>query len=168
MKLKIVEPGWEGFNGTLGVVQFADGVSVGDVSRVEVNIISGNIRVVDFEDDSSVGALELDADVQNKPCFSQNLQTLEEILAGAPAPVAAAPVAVVEKTEKQYTQAELEKIADKSGIAGLREIGDEFGVKGTSISGLIEAILGKQAPQEPNAAPLAEGQPDVVTSEQAK
>lgn len=45
---------------------------------------------------------------------------------------------------KIYTAKELEEIADKDGMAGLREIGDALEVKDTSIAGLMEKILAKQ------------------------
>lgn len=165
MKLKITEPGWEGFSGTLGVVAFEDGVSVSDVSHIEANIISGNIRVVNADCGSGVGALEANADMQNTACVSNTLQTMAEIQAGEK-PVAPQVKQVEDTPQAKYTKESLEVIADKSGIAGLREIGDSLGVKGTSISGLIESILSKSNPEV--TAPLAEGQPDVVTSEQAK
>jgi hypothetical protein len=40
-----------------------------------------------------------------------------------------------------YTQLELEALADKEGITGLREVAEAYGVKGTSIVGLISGIL---------------------------
>ncbi len=48
------------------------------------------------------------------------------------------------KAEPKYTQEALEKIADESGIAGLREIAAEFNVKGNSIATLIKAIMNAQ------------------------
>lgn len=166
MRLKITEQGWETFSGNLGVVVFEDGVSVGDVSHIEANIISGNIRVVELESGDNVGALELDSDMQNKRCESVTLKTMAEIFAEQVGEVQDKPVEV--ETVPHYTKDELEAIADKKGIAGLREIGDQVGVKGTSISGIIEAILLKVAGEVPNAAPLAAGQPNVETSEQAE
>jgi len=43
-----------------------------------------------------------------------------------------------------YTREQLEAIADKDGINGLRKIGDTVGVRGTSIRVLIESILQAQ------------------------
>ena len=44
----------------------------------------------------------------------------------------------------RYTKEALEKIADTSGIAGLREVADKFGVKGRGIVELITEILKAQ------------------------
>jgi hypothetical protein len=46
---------------------------------------------------------------------------------------------------KIYTQSELEEIADKRGIEGLRAIGTPLGVKSNSIAKLIEGIREAQA-----------------------
>lgn len=168
MKLKITEQGWEGFNGELGMVAFEDGVSIRDVTPIEANIISGAMRVVAVETGESVGALCLDADAMNRPAHTTSLKTLAEILAEREAGVKVLAQIMAPNESKTYTKEELEGVADKSGIAGLREIGDAMDVKSASISGLIDAILAKQTPTEPDAAMLAQGQPDVVTTEQAQ
>ncbi|EPE2648731.1 hypothetical protein KW516_19120 [Vibrio fluvialis] len=41
----------------------------------------------------------------------------------------------------EYTREQLEAIADKRGLKGLREIGDKLSIKGKSIPELIERIL---------------------------
>lgn len=168
MKLKITEPGWENFSGNLGVTMFDGGVSINEVPRVEINCISASIRVVELETGESVGALGLDADAQNKPCTSHNLKNMEEIFAEQAAGVAPAVVAAFVAGADSYTKEELEKVADKGGIAGLREIAEPLGLKGTSIGKLIELILAKQSGVEPNAAPLAEGQAEVAPVEQGE
>lgn len=171
MKIKIVESGWENFTGNLGITAFEGGVTVNDITSAEFYSISGNIRVVDAETGEAASGLDCDAQVQNMPFISTRLQTLEEILAEQAASGYVAPVVVAPQDQaiaQRFTLEELEALADKNGIAGLREIGDTIGVKGTSIAGLIESILAKQAPVEPAAAPLVDGQPDVVTTEQAQ
>ena len=45
------------------------------------------------------------------------------------------------KVTRFYTLEELEKIADNKGLKGLREVAKPLGIKGTSINGLIEAIM---------------------------
>ena len=43
-----------------------------------------------------------------------------------------------------YSRAELEEIADKQGLMGLRAIGNGIGAKGRSINELINSILKQQ------------------------
>jgi hypothetical protein len=45
---------------------------------------------------------------------------------------------------RRYTREELEEIADRDGIKGLREIGDKINVKGVAITTLITDILHRQ------------------------
>ena len=54
--------------------------------------------------------------------------------------VDAAPV-IADLMAPAYTEEQLAAIADKQGIAGLREIAEPLGVKGNSIAGLISSIL---------------------------
>ena len=54
------------------------------------------------------------------------------------------PVEKIEEKVVKYTREQLEQTADEQGITGLRRIADEFGLKGKSIPGLIEAILQKE------------------------
>lgn len=45
------------------------------------------------------------------------------------------------KTSLGYTRAELEALADEKGMAGLRELANTHGIKGTSIANLIDNLL---------------------------
>lgn len=47
----------------------------------------------------------------------------------------------------KWTRQELEAIADKEGIAGLREISERHGIKGRAIVELIDAILAANLPK---------------------
>ena len=170
MKIQLIDAGYHKFTGDFGGVQFVDGVSVDDVSQTQARFFAAVMGVRSVEDGSDPGSnaqfvasLELSA-------VTTNLPTLAELEANGidhgvdvQAPQVSAPPVPVGK----YTQEQLEEIADKGGMSKLREIGNQFGVKGTSIAKLIESILAKQTAPQPEAAPLAEGQPDVVTSEQA-
>ena len=48
-KLKIVEPGWAGFNGTFGNIEFLDGVSAYPVPWPEQQRLGGIIRMESAE-----------------------------------------------------------------------------------------------------------------------
>jgi hypothetical protein len=145
MKIKLIEQGYDKFSGHFGTVLFEDGVSVHDVSDQEIRLLAAIIQVRSVDDGSDPGAnaqfqssLKMEAQTVNLPTQAE----LDRI----------AQAAKPEETKKEapvvgYTREELEQIADKSGITGLREIGDKFDVKATSISKLIAAILDAQARQ---------------------
>lgn len=143
MKIKIVEPGYEGFTGMFGVVEFVDAVSVHDVSSAEINLLSSILRIVDAETDAETGKLAQEAFAMDKPAVVEYFPTLADLAAGVTHGQAKSEAPVVQA--KTYTQKELEVIADKKGIAGLREIADPMGLKGTSIGKLIQSILDHQS-----------------------
>lgn len=127
MKIKIVQPGWAGFTGQLGAFEFVDGISVDDISSVDAQRLAG---IVGIED----------ADSGANPSITQNMIEKNSKAAPIEAPVAA----VNETPTAEYTKESLEAIADASGIKGVREIADKFGIKGQSITELIEKILTAQ------------------------
>lgn len=166
MKIRLIEAGYENMTGMFGEIEFVDGMSVHDISPVQARFLSSIVRIENIDGtDPGENARFQSAFNMEAPSF--RLPTLAELEGeGQPAEVGQAqPEAQV---AAEYTQESLEAIADKGGIAGLREIADPLGVKGTSIAKLIEGILAAQAPAAPAAATLPEGQPNVVTTEQAE
>ena len=143
MKLKMVEPGYEGkFTGNFGFIEFVDGVSVEDVNEYDARNLACMIRFewLDTKQDPSMNALyQVSLDIA-APVEAPRI-TLADIEAVQPK--------VEESTEQAvgYTKEQLEAIADKSGIAGLRVIGDPIGAKATGVAKLIQAILQMQRNQ---------------------
>lgn len=143
MKIRIDEVGYENYTGQLGMVDFVDGVSVNEVSQSELNRMAVVIRVVNVESEEQVGSL-VDMQKNNDYTFP-----VEEVLVNIPEPeqAPADSQAPADDTAGKaiYSREQLEALADKEGIAGLREVAETFGVKGTSIVGLIQEILDAQA-----------------------
>lgn len=132
MKLKLVES-LVGYTGYMGSVEFVDGVSVRDVSMVESNIIAALTPVNWIKDGKDIGRAEM---------VSVAFDEAAPVIASAKSVPSAEPAPVV-KTLK-YDRAELEEIADRKGLSGLRAIGNEYGVKAKSIPALIDSILDAQ------------------------
>ena len=157
MKLKITQPGWEGYTGQLGMAFFKDGVSIADVPKLVARRLAGVVGCV-WEDGTnpSVTQDELTRDVPAP-------DVVTTIPAPAPEPAPAlmpveAPNATVETQPSEfiqpvdpsaltvptaaiYTKEELEAIADAEGIVGLRAIADPLDIKSNSISALITAMV---------------------------
>lgn len=146
MKIKLIEPGYENFNGNLGQIWFEGSVSVGHVSYAEANFLSTIMRIADAETGNEVGMLLDQIAELDRPATSVTYKTLADIQAEEAEGKGADSEVVADEFEHKYTVEELEAVADKSGIAGLREIADKFEVKGTSIAKLIEGIISAQSP----------------------
>lgn len=143
MKLRLTQPGFETYTGQMGVLFFEDGASTADAKPNDARRMAATM-LCEYEDGTSP------SDTQ---AILDNMDT--------PAPVFAVGdaehdrVANATETVRQmdadkpltsgYTQEQLGAIADKDGIGGLRKIAEPMGIKGNSITGLIDAILKSQA-----------------------
>lgn len=140
MKIKLIEQGYDSFNGYFGTVLFENGVSVSDVSDAEARFFA-SILQVRCMDDSDPGA---NSQYQNALLMEAKSVTMPTQAELDKLARDSQPQEVKEESVVGYTREQLEEIADKSGINGLREIGDMLNVKGTSIAKLINAILSAQ------------------------
>ena len=125
MRVKITQGGWAGFTGHLGAVLFENGVSVEDISKGDAAFLAGILQV------EELGTGKNPSDTQ---------RILDQYNNSVPA-ASVAVEGVQFVSEVVHTKESLEKIADASGIKGLREISDPLGIKGLSIAELIEKIL---------------------------
>lgn len=124
MKLKLKQAGYTEMNGYMGIVEFKDGLSVGDVHPRDARNIAISIQC-EWEDGSS-------------PNPAQNLLDSMNVRAGEESKVKkeSAPV-----EKPKFVREELEAIADKGGIKALRAVAEPYGVKGVSIVELIDDLL---------------------------
>lgn len=147
MKLRLTQAGFENYSGQMGVLWFENGLSTTDVKTIDAIRISAAIGA-EWEDGSAANVGDMYLNNMDVPAYvgmAEGAARDEAPQAEAPAQAAGAPSGVT------YTEEQLAQIADEKGIAGLREIGDPIGAKGTSIVGLIAEILKKQG-----TAPAAE------------
>lgn len=140
MKLRLTAPGFETYTGQMGVINFVDGLSTDDVLPIDAVRVAGIIGA-EWEDGAPANVSQIYLDNAHTPAPTDEEQRVV-VTPDAPrsndidaAKEIAAEVGVT------YTEEELAKIADARGIAGLREIADPLGLKGNSISGLMQAIL---------------------------
>lgn len=146
MRIKIVEPGWDGFSDFMGSVKFTHGVSDEDVPEHMVNNIAASIKVVEYRGETATGVEKLGGQlgfaaeaVRRKDDHAPVDRQLE-----ADKPNAPPKVARTEVPKSVFTFEQLAAIADKGGIKGLREIGGKLGVNGRDINGLIASIIKRQ------------------------
>jgi hypothetical protein len=140
MKLRITQPGFETYNGQMGVLFFENGLSTTDVRPQDAVRIAAQFTA-EWEDGSTASVAQslLDhahATTHTIPKEQNADQALAQLAADTPA--------ATKPTLGQYTKEGLEAIADKQGIKGLRVIGDALKVKGNSVADLIGDILKAQ------------------------
>lgn len=126
------------FTGKFGIYDFKDGVSEPMVRREAERLAA--ITGVEF-----VGTLNM----WERKAEARGIQPVQPVAPTAAPPVVAA--VVPETGTPSYTRNELEQVADKSGIAGLREIAGPLGVSAVSIVAMINAILKAQEPKKRGA-----------------
>ena len=135
-RLRIVEPGFESVTDRIGLVDFVDGVSTQPVNYQEASIIGANFRTEDADESG----------YQISPAATMDRfqhTTIEDDVVrafGAGEHVNLNGGAVMER----FTLTELEAIADRNGLSGVRDIARAWGETGRSIKECIDAILTAQ------------------------
>ncbi|SOC90003.1 hypothetical protein SAMN05216358_0019 [Rhizobium sp. AN5] len=172
--LKVVDDKWKGYTGALGIAEFKDGISVYPLPR---HIRDRMAAAMNF--------VEVDTDGNEQPAGAAHRMIREYAERAAPitelarqtdgeknAEIAASQVELA-KTPVVLSRFELEAVASKGGIKGLREIGNKWNVKHRAIPTLIEMILDAQdkavaktkkpeAPVEPVVDPADPAEDDVM------
>lgn len=130
-KVRIDRDGWESFTGQLGTVEFKDGVSVRPLTEREVQFLGASIRIVRADTDEQVGVgVTVKEGRKHSAKVVEPLKTETEEQKEAPV--------------LKYDRDKLDEIASEGGIKAIREVANEFGVKGVQISSMIEDILKAQ------------------------
>jgi hypothetical protein len=144
--VKIIEKGFEGYNGIIEGVQFDNGVSGEPMSQFSAERIGAFMKVVDADTDEPLGLGYRMANARGSTGVAPR-KPLERV--------------VRTKTGKEkkslkptklisydFTKDELEGIADKGGINALRKVADQYDVRGRSIAEIIDSLMGLKANQE--------------------
>ena len=150
-RIRLTQEGYEHYTGQMGITFFEDGLSTDVVPFKDANRMAAVLKC-EFEDGTSCNAAQRLLDTAQQEASVERV-TEDEVKTDA-APVVAAPVetpVVINLTPAErprdeanthsFSRADLEEIADQSGIAGLREIATPLGLKSNSISGLIDELV---------------------------
>lgn len=148
-RIRITEPGWANFTSHLGDVEFVNGLSVEALAPSVINQLGSVLRVQAVDDDVQGGQAQvlLDTHSNEAPVVAALGRQTQEELDVVTATASSKPRINVVVTER-FTRAQLEKIADEKGIAGLREIAAKLNLKGRGILELIDEILAIAGLQE--------------------
>lgn len=159
-KIKITQDGWAGYTGILGTLEFVNGISTTVPTKVQAAQFGVVMKFAEVDaDGNELGQMSANAELVRTKGVAAKVATpmkrasempkevKEPEAAKAPEIKAPNPMPFEKPADpaKVYTAEELEAIADKEGIKGLRKIGTPLGAKNTSIAALIEEILQAQA-----------------------
>ena len=168
IKVRLVSKGWTNFTGSLGFnALFEDGVSKEHLNARQIARIASSIRCDDVDTGEQVGPATAALQIARKgeapvikPARTQEevekdeADERERLAAEAQARKAEEEKALAEAQAKLeaedsdpvvYSRQELEAIGAQDGGAGLRPIAEPLGVKGRSITDLVERILEAQS-----------------------
>lgn len=156
-KIRLTQEGFENYTGQMGITFFENGLSLYPVPFKDANRMSA-VMICEFEDGTSCNPAQRLLDTANQEANGVR-ETEDEVAPEAPVvlPVVEAPVLVTLEAPVQeqpvlrstvvYSREDLEEIADKQGIAGLREIAGPLGIKSNSITNLITELVKATAAQ---------------------
>lgn len=176
-QIRLLKKGFDNFTGFIGQVEFENGLSVESVSAreaarfgaafpcetVDGEQVGPSARLTQMKHE---GARQLEshavvpetpptpesetdkAEAEAEGFFEQPEEDVEIEVETVEATEEAAEVVEEKAPSAGHTFESLAAVADKKGIAGLREVGAEMGVKGRSVNDLIDAILKKQAEKQ--------------------
>ena len=181
--LRITAPGWETFTGNFGGSDFVNGLSSVALTRRQIDQLSALIRC-DLADDTGkptvqagltgrlVGLNSVPAEIGNGNNPTMRKATQEDIDADTRQRAAEAQ----RRPTQLYTKAQLEAIASKEGMTGIRKIGDAWSVRERNLTKLIDLIVNAQGAftargKQKDAQVIAQraaAQKDMIAKQQAR
>jgi len=151
--VKIVQPGFETYNGIMEGVRFENGVSVESMSQFSAERIGAFMKVVNADDGGE--PLGMGYRMANAKTTGVAPREPLQFIARTKTGKTKEAVKKSKLISYDFTKAQLEGVADKEGILGLRKVADQYDVRGRSISEIIESLLAIKANQEAKDAAAA-------------
>lgn len=149
MKVRITDKGYAGYTGHFGTVYFENGVSE-EISSAEAERL-GCFLAIETEEGKNPSATQRLLDMQNhnaqelvKEAKGEHVEPQAKVQGGQ-ADSQSESLSQTQVPELDFTREQLEALADREGMTGLRAFAQQFGVKGRSIPDVIDDLLAIQA-----------------------
>ena len=156
-RLRIVEPGLANYTGPIGGEEFVDGVSMHPVSWREANRIGAAMQVEDYDEPGyRVSPAEQMFRIRTTPADDSQVNAVGRAIMVD---------GEIKEAATLYTRKDLEEIADKRGLAGLREVAAQWNVSARAINDMITRILEAQLEGAKPASKPTEEKPAEPSSE---
>lgn len=148
MKIRLKQPGFETYSAQMGVHFFEDGLTTTDVKPSDAVRLAAQF-LCEWEDGTPVSVAQSMLDHAHMTTTTMPREINADEALAKQSDEAAERSAVEAKSNalrdaKVYTREQLDAIADKEGIKGLRVIAAPMGIKGNAINELVAEILAKQ------------------------
>lgn len=144
--VKIVEKGFETYNGIIEGVQFENGVSAEPMSQFSAERVGAFMKIVNADSDEPLGLGYRMANTRSQG--SAPRPPLERIVRTKTGKEKTSIKKQAKQVSYDFTKAQLEDVADKEGINGLRKVADQYDVRGRSIAEIIDSLIALKANQE--------------------
>ena len=140
-RVRIVEPGLVGSTGFIGYTEFKDGVSVAPVTWREAQLLGSSFRIEDADEPGYLISPVAETErTRERPADDPVCKLVDE------------GKHMVGETQVRHTREQLEEIADKKGLSGVRDIARIWGRTGRSIVECVNAVLDAQEEADRRAA----------------
>jgi len=144
--LKITQKGWDGYTGVLGDVPFEDGVSLENVSTADSKRLASIIQMEERDSGKDPSVSQELIDTRHMTLGEHEGFVRQKSVDNASVDETKAFTAEPSKPSDSdksysYTMEDLEAVADKGGIEGLREFASEYDVRGGSIRAIINSLM---------------------------
>lgn len=157
MKVKIIDKGFANFTGAFGTVSFVDGISE-DISNAEATQLGNILAVQNLETGENPSVTQQMANLRDKNISEMGKRQTASEPAGVAKQVFGVPndagdklLPLADKNQMRnivqnglsydYTEADLDALVQKEGIAGLRAFAEPYGVNGRSIAGMVKELM---------------------------
>lgn len=140
-RLKLVQTGYEGYNGPIGEYEFADGVSVEHIPLVARDRLSAAFQMVEVDDEGDEQEASVAARLVREKVLS--VEPTEPLSRMSDEEKAVENITVLLGSEAAiplYSRAALEAVAGAGGIAAVRVLAEPWDVRSKSIPDLINQI----------------------------
>lgn len=145
-RVKIIAKGFEGYNGIIEGVEFKDGTSVEPLSQFSAERVGAFMKVVDADTEQPLGLGYRMANARGQGVEPREaLQKIERTKTGKKKESIKAKA---KEVHYDFTKEDLEKVADKEGIGGLRKVAEQYDVRGRSIAEIIGSLMALKANAE--------------------
>lgn len=142
--VKIIAKGFERYNGVIEGIEFVNGHSTEPLSQAAAERVGAFMKIVDADTDEPLGLGYRMAKARHQSITPKEaLPKIERTPTGKEKKS----VKKEKRVHYEFTREQLETVADKEGITGLRKVAEQYDVRGRSIAEIVDALMALQANQ---------------------